>query len=273
MIEEKREKYPNIAQSFGIVGIIILSMIIFSPLTFIGKDVLSNELVTLIYYLLSMGVAFLIVNRIRKRETGFLNYNFSFSNIKTILLVIITIIAIQIGLLSPIVSLLPMPDFMKQIFLELSSQNGVLAFITIVVAAPVLEELIFRGIILDGLLKKYSPLKSIVVSSLLFGLVHLNPWQFITATLIGFFSGWVYYRTQKLTLSIIIHMANNLFAFVSMSFVEPEAMFDQTLVEAYGGGMIYFILITIGAIALSIMGIYFLNKEFNGVNTQRVFKQ
>lgn len=45
-----------------------------------------------------------------------------------------------------------------------------------VIAAPVLEELIFRGMMLEGLLKKYSPVTSIIISSILFGVAHLNPW-------------------------------------------------------------------------------------------------
>jgi membrane protease YdiL (CAAX protease family) len=43
---------------------------------------------------------------------------------------------------------------MQKILLDRGSSTGVYSFITIV-AAPILEELIFRGIILNGLLKSY----------------------------------------------------------------------------------------------------------------------
>jgi uncharacterized protein len=94
----------------------------------------------------------------------------------------------------PVGSLIPLPEFMKQIVRELMSRNGFFSLLAIVIAAPILEELIFRGIILHGLLKRYSPFHAILLSSVLFGIVHLNPWQFITGLFIGCFAGWVYYR-------------------------------------------------------------------------------
>ena len=276
MTEQNLGNYPNIAQSFGITGIAILAMLIFSPIMSIMTNILGKEPAFLIYYLFTMGVTFLIVNRIRIKKVGITSsrFNFEFSTPKIILLVLVTVIAIQTGIISPIVGSLPMPDFIKKIFLKFAGYTGVFSFITIVIAAPILEELIFRGIILKGLLTKYSPIKSIIISSLLFGIVHLNPWQFISAMIIGVFSGWIYYKTQKLTLSIIIHMVNNLFAFISMSFMKPEAMFEDNLVDIYGGGIITYLFITIGALIITGIGIYILNKGFKNIevtngNTQQ----
>jgi len=210
----------------------------------------------------------LIVNKIRISKIGIINSNFDFkfSSTKLMLLVTITILAIQIGIVSPIVGSLPMPDFMKKIFLEVAGRTGISSFIVIVIAAPILEELIFRGIILKGLLTKYTPIKSIIISSLLFGIVHLNPWQFIAAMIIGVFSGWIYYKTKKLTLSILIHMVNNFFAFMSMYFMNPETIFEEKLVDSYGGGIITFMIITIGALLISGIGIYLLNKDFENTD-------
>src|SRR5690606_30966839 len=97
----------------------------------------------------------------------------------------------------------------------------------IVIAAPILEEVIMRGIILDGLLKRYSPVRSILFSSFLFGLLHLNPWQMVSAMVIGIFAGWVYYRTRSLALPILIHATNNLSAF-SMGYIMQDAPVDAT---------------------------------------------
>ena len=88
----------------------------------------------------------------RKKRTGIKKYDFSLSSIKIIVLVSISIIAIQTGIISPIVNSLPTPELMQKIFLEFANQNRVFSFIAIVIAAPILEELIFRGIILNGLL-------------------------------------------------------------------------------------------------------------------------
>jgi hypothetical protein len=264
MIENQKIYYPSSGQSWGIVGIAILSMLLFSPVYLILNKVLGKEISFLVYYLLAMGVPFGIAHLIRNKRTGINTYNFSFSSLKIMALVSISIIAIQTGIISPIVNSLPMPEFMQKIFLEFANQNGVFSFIAIVIAAPIIEELIFRGIILNGLLQRYSPIKSIILSSILFGIVHLNPWQFISALIIGVFSGWVYYRTRKISLSILIHLVNNLVAFVGMYFMDAETMMNESLTELYGG-FTNLILITIGAILVSILGIFLLRKEFSAL--------
>ncbi|MBE9468875.1 MAG: CPBP family intramembrane metalloprotease [Bacteroidetes bacterium] len=266
MIEKKEISYPNVGQSWGIVGIAILSMLLFIPVLIILNNVIGREISFLVYYLLAMGVTFGIAHLIRNKRTGINQYNFSLSSIKIMILVSISIIAIQIGIISPIVNSLPMPEFMKKIFLE--SGNGVFSFIAIVIAAPILEELIFRGIILNGFLQRYSPTKSIIISSVLFGFLHLNPWQFIGALIFSLFSGWIYYRTRKLTLSILIHSVNNLFAFTWMHFVGAEKMMNESLTELYGG-FTNLILITFGAIIMSIVAVFLLRKEFNSLKINK----
>src|SRR5690554_2343922 len=261
MIENKKIYYPSIGQSWGIVGIVILAMLLFSPVNMILNKVLGEEISFLVYYLLAMGVPFGIAHLIRNKRTGINTYNFSLSSLKIMVLVSISIVAIQTGIIAPIVNSLPMPEFMQKVFLEFANQNGVFSFIAIVIAAPIIEELIFRGIILDGLLQRYSPVKSIFLSSILFGIVHLNPWQFVSALIIGIFSGWVYYRTRKLSLSILIHFVNNLVAFGGMYFREEETIMNESLSQLYGG-YINLIFITVGALLISFFGLFFLRKEF-----------
>lgn len=258
------EIYPNISQSWGIVGIVILSMIIFSPLQFFLQGVLGNELSFLIYYLFSMGGAFLFIHFRRKKISRIASYNFTDSSHKIIVLIIIATVAIPVGITFPLVNLLPMPEFVQKIFLEFGERKGMFSFIAIVVAAPIFEELIFRGIILDGLLRKYSPVKSIIISSLMFGLVHLNPWQFISAFILGLFSGWVYYKTGKLTLSVIVHLVNNLIAFVGMYFSDSDS-YDKPLSELYGS-LTTMVLITLAAVTIFSVSVYLMRKTFNNSN-------
>jgi len=264
MAEGMEFVYPTKGQSWGIVGMIILSTLVFIPVSLSLDGIAGKELSFLTYYVLAMGVPFLIAHKQRKKRGHLNGYNFDFSSPKTIALVSFSIIGIQVGVIVPIVSLIPMPDFMKAIFREFAERDGVFSFIAVVVAAPVLEELIFRGIILNGLLKKYSPLNSIILSSVLFGIVHLNPWQFVAALMVGIFSGWVYYRTQKLMLSIIIHSVNNLLAFVSTSFVDTETMMDAAFSEFYGGSL-NFIIVTGSAICLGVTCLFLLKNEFQNL--------
>ena len=266
MEEKEINYYPTIKQSWGIVGVSILSMILFGVFYVLLSRIVDEELSFLIYYLLSMGAVFWIAHLKRKKWTNVGVYHFGFSSGKIIILISVAVIAIQIGIISPIVSLVPMPEFMKNVFIELAKRNGMFSFITIVIAAPILEELIFRGIILDGFLKKYTPLTSILISSALFAVVHLNPWQFISALIIGIFSGWVYYKTKKLTLSILIHFVNNLAAFSSVYFLHAEVAMDMPLTEQYGG-FLNLVMITFGAIVVAVICLYFLRLEIITLNT------
>ncbi|MEJ7644985.1 MAG: type II CAAX endopeptidase family protein [Chryseolinea sp.] len=261
MSDEIAKAYPNSKQAWSLIGVFILTLILFVPIYLFADKIAGKELSTLIYYLLTMGSLFWIAHIKRKTYTNASEYNFEFSSPAIIALTSITTIAIQIGLIYPIVSSLPMPEFVKKIFLELSERQGLFSFLAIVIAAPILEELVFRGIILDGFLKKYSPVKSILLSSIIFGVFHLNPWQFITALITGIFSGWVYYKTKKITTSILIHFTNNLLAFVFMYFMDPKRMLDQTITTFYGG-VLNTLAITLGAILVGAICLYYLREIF-----------
>uniref|UniRef100_UPI0032170A4F CPBP family intramembrane glutamic endopeptidase n=1 Tax=uncultured Draconibacterium sp. TaxID=1573823 RepID=UPI0032170A4F len=253
--------YPNIAQSFGVTGIVVLGMLLLSPVNLLLNNMIGKEASVLIYYLLAIGIPFWIVYSIRKNKTTDSSFNITIENKRVIPFLIAGTIALLLGIVSPLGNLIPMSESIKKAFMDFGGQTGIFAFLLMVVAAPILEELIFRGIILDGLLKKYSPEKSILISSLLFGLVHLNPWQFVTGLVIGIFSGWVYCRTRSLALSIIIHASANLTGFLLRFFIDMDTAMDDNLVEMYGG-LINLVLAIVGAIIIVSVCVYFLNKEF-----------
>jgi membrane protease YdiL (CAAX protease family) len=105
-----------------------------------------------------------------------------------------------------------MPEKIAELMASMVTFN-LPGYITIGICAPILEELIFRGIILRGLLNRYHPKKAIIWSAVIFGIAHLNPWQFIAAFSIGLFMGWVYYRTKSIFPGIFIHWFNNSISF------------------------------------------------------------
>jgi len=256
------KKYPNVAQSFGITGIVILGMLFLSPVNLVLNKLIGKEASMFIYYLLAIGLPFFIVCTIRKRKTSEDSFNLRIENKVVIPFVVIGTVALLFGIISPIGNLIPMPESIKKAFMDFGSQTGIFAFMLMVIAAPILEELIFRGIILDGLLKKYTPEKSILLSSFLFGLVHLNPWQFVTGLIIGIFAGWIYYKTKSLSLTIIIHATANLSGYIMRYFIDMDSSMDDTLVEMYGG-VTNLIVAIVGSIIIVSVCLYFLEKEFN----------
>ncbi len=253
--------YPSLSQSWGIFGVAIVAMIAFSLVSPSLEGLFGKEISMLITYSLGMFATLLFAHQLRKKESGESRFHFKkISPLRAILAIVVTV-GLQIGISVPLGNLIPMPEMFKQIFLELAKLNGWAAFVTIAIAAPLLEELIFRGVILDGLLRKYSPSKAIFWSSFLFALVHLNPWQFISAMVIGVFSAWLYYKTANLNLSILIHFFNNATAFILMQYIDSAYMMEANYTDLLGSTLIA-ALVVIGAISLALVGIIGLNRSF-----------
>ena len=82
-----------------------------------------------------------------------------------------------------------------------------LSFISLVIIAPIIEEVAFRGMLLHRWSQKWGLMKAIVFSSLLFGIIHPDP---IGAFVFSIGMCIIYLRTQSLFVSILCHAANNL---------------------------------------------------------------
>lgn len=83
------------------------------------------------------------------------------------------------------------------------------SFILLVVVAPVTEELLFRGLILRGFLRNYSKRRAILLSALLFAVMHTNPWQFISAFVAGVLLAWLLIETGSLLPCLFAHAVAN----------------------------------------------------------------
>jgi len=108
--------------------------------------------------------------------------------------------------------ILPMPKFIQDFFLQYfyTRQNMIIKIIASVIFAPITEELMFRGMILHGFLGRYRQINAIILSSLLFAVLHVLPWQMIGAFVFGCFSGWILTKTHSLYPCIIAHAFANL---------------------------------------------------------------
>lgn len=112
--------------------------------------------------------------------------------------------------IEPISMMLPdMSEAMKMAMERMLKGPVWIVLISVSVFAPFFEEWLCRGIILRGLLKKMKPGWAIVISALVFGLIHMNLWQAIPAFIIGAILGYVYYKTGSLKLTMLMHCVNN----------------------------------------------------------------
>lgn len=87
------------------------------------------------------------------------------------------------------------------------------SFATVCVVAPLLEEMLFRGLILRGFLIHYTPAQAILLQALLFAVFHFNWVQALVAFSLGLVAGWLYWRTRSLIPAIAAHALFNGAAF------------------------------------------------------------
>lgn len=104
--------------------------------------------------------------------------------------------------------------------------------LAIVAGAPLVEEMLFRGGVMNLLHRAgYGPKAMIVWSALLFGLFHINPAQILFAFLLGLLLGWLYWRTGSLLPGILCHFINNALG----ALVLRSEHADARLVDLMGG--------------------------------------
>jgi uncharacterized protein len=82
--------------------------------------------------------------------------------------------------------------------------------VVVVLGAPLIEELFFRGLLLRSLQARFSNWLALVVSSVLFGLAHFQLLQLPALVMFGLLAGVLAQRTKRLGMAIFAHVGFNL---------------------------------------------------------------
>lgn len=86
-----------------------------------------------------------------------------------------------------------------------------LVFLSVVIGAPLAEELLYRGILLHCVKHHLPTWVAVLVSSALFGLSHMQPMQVIYTFFVGVLMAAIVLRYRSLTAGIVSHMVFNFF--------------------------------------------------------------
>lgn len=148
------------------------------------------------------------------------NFSNSSRDLSLMIPMILTVLGLNIfvgQILNYVDFYFPMSEFWIEAFENAFGEeaNYIGALVTTIVVAPIAEEVLLRGIILKGLLSRYSAPTSILISSLLFGAIHGNLYQFVLALIVGVFLGWMFVKTRSLLLCILAHAFFNSLGFIS----------------------------------------------------------
>lgn len=219
--------YPTILQAIHLVILyIFIQTIVDFPLALIDyfndTEYLYHPVKKIV---LGVGsVLFVLIYGFKKAKTKLLNiFPLKFFNPLIILPLITFFVGAHVLLdeVNIIVNkYLPAPVWFWELFNQIfESDYGWLgAFLKVAVIAPIVEELIFRGIILQGFRKNYNAFVSVFISALLFALFHLNPWQFPATFVLGLLLGFIMVRTNNILLAILGHSINNFLVLITITY-------------------------------------------------------
>ncbi len=117
------------------------------------------------------------------------------------------------------------------------------------------EELIFRGIIFNGLRSRFKDYQAILLSAAMFTLMHASLQQFVYPFLLGIIMAWVVMRTGSLMSSIIVHFTNNAIV-VTLAFITNMTGWRIDFINKW-----WFYIISILLLCIT-FGIYFLIDRY-----------
>jgi len=121
--------------------------------------------------------------------------------------------------------------------LELTRINPLL-FIIPAIVGPILEELVFRKIIFGTFYKRMNFFLAAIFSSIIFAILHLDFSHILIYTAIGFVFAFLYVKTKRIIVPIIVHMAMNTITVLVQLSIDPEELEkiqEQLALILFGG--------------------------------------
>lgn len=209
---------PNVLAFF----ILILAGIVTGDITKIESTIFYKILATTLSQIVFLSVYFFIIKR--KKIKILDSIEKEKLNFKQILILLL-ISLICLFLISPIINVFD--AFLLKLGISAGSLpinlndplNFVYLLLTLGVLAPICEELIFRGIIFNGLKEKGNK-TAVLISSLMFMLVHLNLSQTFYQLILGIILALVVLYTNNIFSGILIHIINNSLVLV-INYINP----------------------------------------------------
>jgi membrane protease YdiL (CAAX protease family) len=124
----------------------------------------------------------------------------------------------------------PMPDVIKNAYLDAVTADSLPELLALVLAAAVApgicEEVAFRGFFQPMLHSRFGKHVGIALAATLFAVMHLDPWHLLALFIIGLFLGYLYVWTGSLWVPILAHFMNNATSVV-LIYLAPETSLSQ----------------------------------------------
>ncbi|MBO5661935.1 MAG: CPBP family intramembrane metalloprotease [Tidjanibacter sp.] len=240
-------KFPTWTDLFATVGVFVLSVLVGSLVAGVlmaskGVATLTPD-ITFIFYLIQMmpTIAFVVWRRHRAGLDVGIHLGIGRIHFPMILWGVVVLLASGV-VIEPLLELFPSAPYEA---VQQTIGLGGWAIMSTVVAAPILEEVLFRGVIFESCRERLGKGGAVLLSALLFGLIHGIPVQIVNAFVVGLILGYIYLRTRSLMSVIVLHAINNGLAYISMAFFDDGG--NVTLGELISVRWLYWVVYGLSA--------------------------
>ncbi len=207
---------------------------------------------------------YLIYNKTQRIEYKAINLNFKMKWYTYLLIVAIGIISLFglqyfIGVIDNILKAIGFPlEGGTTESLTNPQSFGIFALSVVVtcIIPAITEELLFRGIILNGLRTRFNDVQAIFMSAFMFALMHQNLQQLVYPFLLGSIMAWLVLRTGSLVSSILVHFINN-FLVILFTYLQNITSFSLALPNTW-----WFYLIAILLLGVTVAIIYIIDRFY-----------
>lgn len=110
-----------------------------------------------------------------------------------------------------------------ELIVSLTKMNPLFLLLPAIIG-PIVEELVFRYVIFNGLRRKMNVAAAAVLSALIFGLFHLEFVHLLIYFVMGLVLTFVYIQTKRIIVPIIVHMALNTITVTMQLLIDPEEL-------------------------------------------------
>lgn len=159
------------------------------------------------------------------------------NKLKDIFLIIVVAVCLNIAF-NNIISLTPLKDWSASYSdVETSIYSAALLWqvISAGIIAPILEEIVFRGILFRNYRASLGAWPAIILSAVIFGLMHYNLVQFVYAFLLGIFFAYLVEKTGELWTCILAHITANMFSLFATRLGITQWMFSDVAICLIAG--------------------------------------
>ena len=155
----------------------------------------------------------------------------------------------------------PTPEYVLDLNYLLKPDSflgAILLFIAVVILAPLGEEIVFRGFLQQILEKHWKDItRAILFTSLIFSLIHMNPYWFVQIYFLGVILGFLAWKTKSIIAPLILHSLNN-----SMALLLSSLELQQNSLYIWNGHVAPWVLI------FALFSVFFGFKQINKTSFQ-----